>query len=155
MRAPIDFEAFYLREHSRVLGVLCAVSGDRQAAIEATDEAFVRALDRWRSAWEAAGYEEVPDPERAAEELEHLGAAAGLPAEAARGRLQAAQQWSEACATMDRPIVLVEPESWLHDETLEAMLNTLPAGAEVVIVEPVRTGVADESSADDTESGRE
>jgi RNA polymerase sigma-70 factor (ECF subfamily) len=48
MRAPIDFEAFYLREHSRVLGVLCAVSDDRQAAIEATDEAFLRALERWK-----------------------------------------------------------------------------------------------------------
>jgi RNA polymerase sigma-70 factor (ECF subfamily) len=48
MRATIEFEVFYLREHPRVLGVLSAVSGDRQAAIEATDEAFVRALERWK-----------------------------------------------------------------------------------------------------------
>ena len=41
------FSEFYAREHARVLGTLCAVSGDRQAAIEATDEAFVRALERW------------------------------------------------------------------------------------------------------------
>jgi RNA polymerase sigma-70 factor (ECF subfamily) len=48
MRAPGDFAAFYEHEHPRVLGVLSAVSGDRQAALEATDEAFVRALERWK-----------------------------------------------------------------------------------------------------------
>ena len=42
-----DFAAFYEQAHPRVLGVLCAVSGDRHAAIDATDEAFVRALERW------------------------------------------------------------------------------------------------------------
>jgi RNA polymerase sigma-70 factor (ECF subfamily) len=48
MRAPGDFADFYEHEHPRVLGVLSAVSGDRQAALEATDEAFVRALERWK-----------------------------------------------------------------------------------------------------------
>jgi RNA polymerase sigma-70 factor (ECF subfamily) len=48
MRAPGDFADFYGHEHPRVLGVLSAVSGDRQAALEATDEAFVRALERWK-----------------------------------------------------------------------------------------------------------
>jgi RNA polymerase sigma-70 factor (ECF subfamily) len=47
MRAAADFGAFYEAEHPRVLGVLCAVSGDREAAIEATDEAFTRTLERW------------------------------------------------------------------------------------------------------------
>ncbi|HEX5096629.1 MAG TPA: sigma factor, partial [Acidimicrobiia bacterium] len=47
MRAGPEFAAFYTAEHPRVLGVLCAVAGDRDAAIEATDEAFVRALERW------------------------------------------------------------------------------------------------------------
>ncbi|MGH9280969.1 MAG: sigma-70 family RNA polymerase sigma factor [Acidimicrobiales bacterium] len=41
------FEDWYRREHPRVLGVLCAVSGDPILARDATDEAFVRALDRW------------------------------------------------------------------------------------------------------------
>lgn len=41
------FEAWYRREHPRVLGVLCAVSGDVDAAAEATDEAFARALADW------------------------------------------------------------------------------------------------------------
>ena len=48
MRAPDDFAAFYAQEHPRVLGVLCAVSGDRDVAIDATDEAFARALERWK-----------------------------------------------------------------------------------------------------------
>jgi RNA polymerase sigma-70 factor (ECF subfamily) len=48
MRAPDDFTTFYEREHPRVLGVLCAVSGDRDVAIDATDEAFARALERWK-----------------------------------------------------------------------------------------------------------
>jgi RNA polymerase sigma factor (sigma-70 family) len=47
MGAPADFANFYETEHPRVLGVLCAVSGDREAAVDATDEAFVRALERW------------------------------------------------------------------------------------------------------------
>ena len=48
MGATGGFEDFYERHHARVLGVLSAVSGDRQAAIDATDEAFVRALERWK-----------------------------------------------------------------------------------------------------------
>ena len=46
MRAGPEFASFYAAEHPRVLGVLCAVSGDRDAAVEATDDAFVRALER-------------------------------------------------------------------------------------------------------------
>src|SRR5215213_2268519 len=48
MPAADDFTVFYEREHPRVLGVLCAVSGDLDAAVDATDEAFVRALERWK-----------------------------------------------------------------------------------------------------------
>jgi RNA polymerase sigma-70 factor (ECF subfamily) len=47
MRPTGEFEEFYAREHPRVLGLLCAVSGDRQTALDAADEAFVRALERW------------------------------------------------------------------------------------------------------------
>lgn len=42
------FEQWYAECHPRVLGVLAAVSGDLDAAAEATDEAFVRALARWQ-----------------------------------------------------------------------------------------------------------
>ena len=50
-------------------------------------------------------------------------------------RLDAARAWGDACATIDQPIVLVEPAAWLPDETLEGLLNSLPAGAEVTIVD--------------------
>jgi hypothetical protein len=49
-------------------------------------------------------------------------------------RLKAAEAWSNAGATIDRPLILVEPENWLPEDELEAMLRTLPAGAEVVLV---------------------
>lgn len=44
-----DFELWYLREHPRVLAACAALSGDVVAAADATDEAFVRALERWTS----------------------------------------------------------------------------------------------------------
>jgi RNA polymerase sigma-70 factor (ECF subfamily) len=43
----LDFSAWYAQEHPRVLGVLCALSGELDASREATDEAFVRAFGRW------------------------------------------------------------------------------------------------------------
>jgi RNA polymerase sigma factor (sigma-70 family) len=42
-----EFEDWYKAMHPRLLGVLCTVSGDPDAAAEATDEAFARALFRW------------------------------------------------------------------------------------------------------------
>ncbi len=42
-----DFSTWYESEHPRVLGVLCALSGELDVAREATDEAFVRAFARW------------------------------------------------------------------------------------------------------------
>ena len=42
-----DFESWYGATHAQVLGVCAALSGDRESATEATDEAFARALDRW------------------------------------------------------------------------------------------------------------
>jgi RNA polymerase sigma factor (sigma-70 family) len=41
------FETWYLAEHPRLINSLYAVSGSVEAAREATDEAFVRALERW------------------------------------------------------------------------------------------------------------
>ncbi len=42
-----DFAAWYAQTEPVVLRVLCAVSGDREAAGEAVAEAFARALARW------------------------------------------------------------------------------------------------------------
>lgn len=42
------FEAWYAPLRPRVLASLIVVSGDQVLAADATDEAFVRALERWR-----------------------------------------------------------------------------------------------------------
>ena len=50
-RAEVDrltFEDFYAAEFARVLNSAFAFSGDRDAATDATQEAFARAFARWR-----------------------------------------------------------------------------------------------------------
>lgn len=42
-----DFEDWYRKEHPRVLAVCAALTGELDAAGEATDEAFARAMQRW------------------------------------------------------------------------------------------------------------
>jgi len=44
-----SFDVWYSREHPRVLSASVALSGDADAAREATDEAFARAIDHWGS----------------------------------------------------------------------------------------------------------
>ena len=44
-----DFESWYRAERPRVMATCAALCGDVDAASEATDEAFVRALERWSS----------------------------------------------------------------------------------------------------------
>jgi len=41
------FEAWYRAEHPRVQGIVAALTGRRDLALDATDEAFVRAWARW------------------------------------------------------------------------------------------------------------
>jgi DNA-directed RNA polymerase specialized sigma24 family protein len=43
-----DFEPWYEEQRPRVLSACFALGGDADAAREATDEAFTRALERWR-----------------------------------------------------------------------------------------------------------
>jgi len=45
--AELDFDAWYLREHRRVVSALAAITGRPSVAAEAVDEAFVRACERW------------------------------------------------------------------------------------------------------------
>lgn len=42
-----DFDAWYRRTHPRVVSVIAGVTGDRDIAADAADEAFARALERW------------------------------------------------------------------------------------------------------------
>ncbi len=46
------FESWYQREHPRVLAALTVAAGEADVAREATDEAFVRAYERWDSVGE-------------------------------------------------------------------------------------------------------
>jgi DNA-directed RNA polymerase specialized sigma24 family protein len=45
--APVEFEQWYRGERPRLLLSVLVLTGDRDLAAEATDEAFVRALQRW------------------------------------------------------------------------------------------------------------
>ena len=47
MEPSIGFDEWYRREHGRLAASLVVVSGDVDAATDAVDEAFARALDRW------------------------------------------------------------------------------------------------------------
>lgn len=49
VETPVDgFEAWYLREHPKVVAALTWVAGNPDVATEATDEAFARAYADWR-----------------------------------------------------------------------------------------------------------
>jgi hypothetical protein len=86
-------------------------------------------------AWAALGYDQPPALEDFDEQLTRLGGAGSrAEAEQVEQRLQAAEAWAKAGATIDRPMVLVEPMDWLPADELESMLKTLPAGAEVILV---------------------
>ena len=47
MEPTVAFEDWYRREHGRLAASLVVVAGDLDAATDAVDEAFARALDRW------------------------------------------------------------------------------------------------------------
>jgi RNA polymerase sigma-70 factor (ECF subfamily) len=53
-RGVAGFEAWYLREHPKVVAALTWVSGDPHLAAEATDEAFARAYADWRKVGQMA-----------------------------------------------------------------------------------------------------
>jgi len=43
----VDFSDWYMAEHARLVTTLASITGDHDIACEATDEAFVRAYERW------------------------------------------------------------------------------------------------------------
>jgi hypothetical protein len=92
-------------------------------------------MARWKVAWAALGYEHPPDIDDFDEHFTRIGGAqARDEAEKVDERLRAAEAWTNAGATIDRPMILVEPDNWLPEAELEALLHTLPAGAEVILV---------------------
>jgi membrane protein implicated in regulation of membrane protease activity len=114
---------------------LVGVASKSSPTVRTVSAVHRRTLARWRVAWASVGYDDPPALDDVGAQLDRLRASGGTGADAARERLASAQAWRDACAAIDRPIVLVEPEEWLPEDQLEAMLGTLPAGAEVIIVE--------------------
>jgi len=114
---------------------LVGAASKQSPTVRTVNAVHRRIRARWRVAWAAVGYDDPPELDDVATELERLRGSAGAAAHAARGRLRAADAWTEAGAAIDRPIVLVEPSGWLPAETLETMVHSLPAGAEVIVVE--------------------
>jgi RNA polymerase sigma factor (sigma-70 family) len=47
--SPLDFEEWYLAQHPRLYASLVVFTGNPDLAWDATDEAFTRALQRWKS----------------------------------------------------------------------------------------------------------
>jgi len=91
-----------------------------------------KALARWRVAWAALGYDQPPAPE---EIDEHLARLARSSADGdGDGAADRADDRRTTAPLVDRPMILVEPEGWLPEEELEAMLRTLPDAVEVVII---------------------
>jgi len=132
---PYDLEGV-LRLHDPQF-VITGAATKTSPTVRTVNAVHRKAMARWKVAWASLGYEQPPALEDFDEHLTRLGGAtAGARARAGEveQRLQAAEAWAQAGATIDRPMILVEPEHWLPEEDLEAMLKTLPAGAEVIVV---------------------
>jgi hypothetical protein len=94
------------------------------------------AAARWKIAWAGLGHPDPPSLDEADLLLARFGDEGDQQAgEAAIARLKAADAWAAACAILDQSLVLVAPSTWLSESRLESLLLTLPAGADVVIVE--------------------
>lgn len=130
---PYDVD-HVLRLHDPSL-VITDVATKTSPTVRTVNAVHRKAMARWKVAWAALGYEQPPALEDFEGHIARLtGGAGDAEAEQLGQQIQAAAAWAAASAIIDRPMILVEPESWLPEEELEAMLRTLPAGAEVVIV---------------------
>ena len=130
---PYDLEGV-LRLHDPQF-VITGAATKTSPTVRTVNAVHRKAMARWKVAWAALGYDQPPALEDFDEHITRLGgASARAEAEQVEQRLKAAQAWASAGATIDRPLILVEPENWLPEDELEAMLRTLPAGAEVILV---------------------
>ncbi|HEV3225660.1 MAG TPA: hypothetical protein VGZ52_02460 [Acidimicrobiales bacterium] len=130
---PYDLEGV-LRIHDPQFAITGAAT-KTSPTVRTVNAVYRRALARWKVAWAAIGYDSPPAIEDFDEHVLRLGGtSARARADEVEQRLKAAEQWTQAGATIDRPLILVEPESWMPEEELASMLATLPAGADVILV---------------------
>jgi hypothetical protein len=131
---PYDLEGV-LRLHDPQF-VITGAATKTSPTVRTVNAVHRKAIARWKVAWAELGYEHPPELDDFDEHITRLGGAeARSEAEKVDQRLKAAEAWANAGATIDRTMILVEPEGWLPEAELEAMLRTLPAGAEVIIVQ--------------------
>jgi hypothetical protein len=100
-----------------------------------TVAAFHRSLQaRWRILWASLGTPDTPEPDDYGAALQSvLG-----PGEAAAEELReqtAAEEREAARAVVRRPLVLVEPRTWISDGRLAQLLSSIPPGGQAVVVE--------------------
>jgi hypothetical protein len=130
---PYDLDSV-LRVHDPQFAITGAAT-KTSPTVRTVNAVHRMAMARWKVAWAALGYESPPPLEEFDQHVARLGGAPSSPdVEKAEQRLKAAEAWSDAGATIDRPLILVEPEAWLPEDEFEALLGTLPAGAEVILV---------------------
>jgi hypothetical protein len=130
---PYDIEGV-LRLHDPQFAITGAAT-KTSPTVRTVNAVHRKAMARWKVAWAAVGYDQPPALEDFDEHLTRLaGAEARAEAQRVEQRLRAAEAWSNAGATIDRPLILVDPANWIVDEELESLLRTLPAGAEVILV---------------------
>jgi hypothetical protein len=130
---PYDLEGV-LRLHDPQFAITGAAT-KTSPTVRTVNAVHRKAMARWKVAWAALGYEHPPAIEEFDEHFDRIGGAqARDDAEKVDQRLRAAEAWANAGATIDRPMILVEPENWLPEAELESLLHTLPAGAEVILV---------------------
>jgi hypothetical protein len=130
---PYDLEGV-LRLHDPQFAITGAAT-KTSPTVRTVNAVHRKAMARWKVAWAALGYEHPPAVDDFDEHLARIGGAHSRDeAEKVDQRLKAAEAWTNAGATIDRPMILVEPENWLGEDELESLLHTLPAGAEVILV---------------------
>jgi hypothetical protein len=93
-----------------------------------------RAQARWRIVWAEHGYEEPPPAEDLESVLDEILSEHRSAVEAVR-RLEEARARREATDVVRRPLVLVEPRTWVAPGRLSQLLSSVPPQGEVVLVE--------------------
>lgn len=100
-----------------------------------TVAAFHRRVQaRWKVLWAELGREEPPAPEALEPVLESL-LGDVWRAQAECRRLEEAEARAAAAAQVRRPLLLVEPRSWVAPGRLAQLLSSVPPEGEVVLVE--------------------
>jgi hypothetical protein len=93
-----------------------------------------KAQARWRVLWNAIGYDDPPPPETLDGLLEQL-LGEHRRHQAELRRLEAAEARAAANVEARRPLVLVEPSTWVSSARLAQLLASVPPQGQVLVLE--------------------